>query len=205
MSSACLANVEMPQYFASLPIEIYHPPRRTWWLTKRSHTGPQHFAYKLERRNSSKVRNFAEEVAVEIELLNSAVFPVGHQYRSLLVDLDGMWQAELPGTTAGPTPLLHPLAIESLFQDASVAVPISDEQVSVGCKGDVCGSSEPVAGFLLFAHGDGHELFAERRILDDDRRASIHCPHVTCWIDADTARYLAVSLARRAQDFPLAV
>src|ERR1700688_1565012 len=128
--------------------------------------------------------NLTQELAIEVEFLNSTVFPVGYKYRSLFVDLDGMWQAELSGTTAALTPLLHPLAIGSVFQDASVAVAIRDEEVSVGREGDIGGSVEGVAGFWLFAHGDGHELLAKRRILDDDRRTSLHCPHVPNRIDA---------------------
>jgi len=78
--------------------------------------------------------NFTEEFPIEVEFLNSTVFPVGHIDHALLVDLDGMRQTELPGTIAGLAPLLHPLAIGCVFQYASVAVTIRNKQMSVGCE-----------------------------------------------------------------------
>lgn len=101
-------------------------PSRTRWTVERLHTAPQHSARQLERIDSSKVCDLAEELAVEVKFLNTAIFPVGHIDCSLLVDLDRMWQVDLAGTLAWLAPLLHFLAAGSVFQDSVVAVAIRD-------------------------------------------------------------------------------
>src|SRR5580704_1890993 len=98
---------------------------------------PQHSAHQFQRIDPSKVGNLAEEIAVEVELLDPAVFPVGHVDCSFLVNLDRMWQAELAGTCARLAPLLHPLAIAGVFEDSGVTVAIRDVQTPVRPKGDV--------------------------------------------------------------------
>src|SRR5580704_18710655 len=124
MQSARLRNVEVPQNPARLAIELDHPASRARWPVEGLHTAPQHSAHQLQRIDPSKVGNLAEEISVEVELLDPAVFPIGHVDCSFLVNLDRMWQAELAGTRAGLAPLLHPLAVGGVFEDSRVPIPI---------------------------------------------------------------------------------
>jgi len=169
MQCARLGNIQVPHHFAGPRIELDQPTAgRTWGLVERLHSSPQDAAHKLERIDPSKMGDLAEELAIQVELLNSAVFPVCDIDCSFLVDLDRMGQVELARTGAGLAPLPHSLAIGGVFQNPSVAVAIGDQEMSVGPEGDVSGSVERHAGLRLLAHRDGHELFAKRRIFDDD-------------------------------------
>lgn len=114
-----------------------------------------------------------------------------------------MRQVELAGTGTGLAPLLYSLAVGCVFQDSRVAIAICDKEVSVWRESNVSGSVEPIAGVRLITHRDRHELFAQRRILGDDGRSSIHGPYIPSGIDADAVRNLVVSLAPRAQELPL--
>src|ERR1700693_2871579 len=149
--------------------------------------------------------NFTEEFPIEVEFLNSTVFPVGHIDRALPVDLDRMGQTELPVTIARLSPLLHPLAFGRVFQYASVAVTIRNKQMSVGCDSNVGSSVDCTAGFGLLSHVDGHQLFAEPRIFDDHGRTSVHGPYVSRGIDADAMRNFVVPLTPRAKELPVGV
>jgi|SRR5271155_2430489 len=76
------------QYLAALQIELDYPARRTWRLIEWPHAGSQRSIHQFERIDPSKMIKFAEEVAIEVELLNAAIFSVSHVDYPLTVDLD---------------------------------------------------------------------------------------------------------------------
>jgi hypothetical protein len=168
MSAALLWDIEMTQYLAALWIELDYPARRTWRLIEWPHAGPQRSIHQFERIDPSKMINFAEEVAIEVELLNAAIFPVSHVDYPLTVDLDCMWKVEISGGCARLAPLLHPFAFFCIFENSGITVPIGNEDASVRSKSDIGSSVEWAAVVRLLAYSDGHELFAQRRILDND-------------------------------------
>src|SRR5260370_31174720 len=109
--------------------------------------------------------NCTEEVAVEIELLNSTIFAVSHIKYLLPVDLNRVWKVKRPGGCASLAPLFHPLSLRRVFEDPGVAVAIGDEEASIRSEGDIGGSVELAPVVRLLTYTDGRELLTYPTIL----------------------------------------
>ncbi len=185
----------MSDYLSSLAIELHDPAAGGHGLVVRLNSGPQRVSGHFDREDPPQMGYLANIVAIDVELLDAAVFPVGHIDGSFLVDLDRVWKAEFTRASAAPAPLLHLPALGAIFQNPGVAVTVRDEETPFRTKGDVGCPTEWATVVRLSAHSDGHELCPTRRILDDGGRGGIHGPYVASTVYANTVGNLVIALA----------